>query len=304
MISRNHSFSAAVCFILLILIACTGPKSSDETSLASDSLADDSTQSVSSDAQIEQVAEEPVEEETTQWDEAMQKCFTPEQIVTVKKAKSEFKNLKTSEEMAHYYNTTMQDIFKLVNDRIAVTNPELYSGDDSPSKQWSWFAEYYPAVKLSVDCSECMYEPSADVRQLIHAASNTKGNEDEIFFDLVDIGSTPSYELVACDFCAASTLGDNRSSKMLSLVERATPANALFGEQISYYRRSALGVAGNYFFYDKPKVLSEIDLMLKSKILTAEERTTLKETRDQLASNETKVQFNCGTAECDWSGVE
>jgi len=44
--------------------------------------------------------------------------------------------------------------------------------------------------------------------------------------------------------------------------------------------------------------------MLKSKILTAEERTTLKETRDQLASNETKVQFNCGTAECDWSGVE
>ena len=294
---------AVFCFIVLTLAACTVIKSTDESQNDTLTLAYDSVPDTLA-AQQPLTFREPVPEPVTSYEDSLLRYFTPEQVPVVKQARAEFNQLKTSAEMAHYYFTTLPVILDILYKQIQVSDPNVYSGDDAPSKHWQWFESYYPTVYFSVNCSECSYEPYAAISRIAEKADSTMGKDDEAFFALAFLGEQDSYKLVDCDFCAASTLGEGRNSEMLKLIEQTGTAQTLFSNKIREYRAEALSVNSDFYYYDKKKVLAEVDLMLKSKILTAEERATLKEFRDSVAADKAG-QFGCGTTTgCDWGNTE
>lgn len=299
----NRILPATLCFILLASAACTVMKSTDESQRDSLALAYDSVPDTLV-AQQPLTFREPVPEAITSYEDSLLKYFTPEQVPVVKQARAEFNQLKTSAEMAHYYFTTLPVILDMLYKQIQVSDPDVYSGDDAPSKHWQWFETYYPTVYFSVNCSECSYDPYAAISRMAEKADSTAGTDDEAFFALASLGEQDSYRLIDCHFCAASTLGDGRNNEMLRLVEQTGTAQTLFSNKISEYRAEALSVSSDFYYYDRKKVLAEVDLMLKSKILTAEERAALKEFRDSVAADNAG-QFGCGTTTgCDWGNTE
>jgi hypothetical protein len=66
------------------------------------------------------------------------------------------------------------------------------------------------------------------------------------------------------------------------------------------YLEAALGVQEERFYYPKKDVLTELDKMMQSVVITDAQRTNLAEFRKRLASGGGAYQFGCGTADCKW----
>jgi hypothetical protein len=302
----QHALTLRVASISLAILlnGCSGSKPND--TLAADSLSTDTTALTD----VGPIGTNPVDlgdykpgadaQKPTPWDDSLKKYFEPDQVVTVKNAVAEYNDVKSAADFARYYLKTSGSILNLVGERIRVSDPDVYSGDDSPKRHWAWFEQYYPAIYLSVDCGECSYDPKLSIDKLKKKASQTQGNEDDLFVDVMQLAESDSYQLLGCDFCAADVLGDGRYIGILHALEKATPAQALFGSKMNDYRARTLYVETGNYVNSKAMVLAELDKMLAVKILTAEEQKNLKASRDKLASGEYKAQFNCGTEECTW----
>lgn len=244
------------------------------------------------------------------FEDSLKKYFTPEQIITLRKAKKQFDNIKTAEDMAAYYPCTLRAVTDIVNTQISVMTPTETSGDNSPDPSWRWFSDYYPGFSGSVECSECSYDMKISHEPLLEKAAQTSGNEDDIFFDLAEtvyegpysidasiFNSTGWYELVGCDFCDASLLGSNKRYTVLVKIERGAAARKYFGYEMDKFQEAATMAGEDHFYDTKQHVIDEINLMLKVNILTPEEKTGLNDLIQKINSGQ--VQVNC-QENCEW----
>jgi hypothetical protein len=245
------------------------------------------------------------------YEDSLSKYFTPDQIVILKKAKIQFDNIKSVADMAAYYPSTLITVSDIVNTQIREITPTETSGDDSPDASWKWFGEYYPGFYGSVDCSECEYDIKTTFDVLAGKAKETPGLEDDMFLDLCDVvygggysltGSITNsegwYQLVGCDFCAASMLGNGKRLEILGRIQEAAAAKAYFGAEMDRFQEAATSESFDKFFLMKKDIISELNAMLKSKILTPEQKTSLDELRTKVMKGEVEVE--CGTKDCKW----
>jgi len=245
------------------------------------------------------------------FEDSLSKYFTPDQIVILKKAREQFNGIKTVQQMANYYPSTLLVVTEIVNKQIGEITPTETSGDDSPDASWKWFGDYYPGFYGSVDCSECEYDIKTTFGPLKEKAQQTPGNEDDMFFDLCEVayGGSSSliasisnsegwYQLVGCDFCAASLLGNGKRLEILGRLEEASGARQYFGELMDDFQEAATSESYDKFFGMKKDILNELNTMLTSKILTAEQKARLTELRQKVQSG--AVEVECGTKDCKW----
>lgn len=305
--------------LFFVLACCTGTKPAEQEVVQSDTLQTDTVVLVAEGAQEPTRDPEPDFEPDYDptYDDSLKKYFTEEQTIIIKKAITEHESIRTAPELARFYMVTLPRIAEIVNKQIGVSHPDLYSGDDSPSAQWGWFEQYFPWITFGVLCSECSYEAITGFGDLPALAGQTEEQEDDLFFDLAQYvykgsydgrgtdlaGEGGWYSLQGCHFCNTSMVGSGQYKGVLDRLEKAAPAQALFGSVMDIYRGFALDVKYDHYSKSKTDVLSEIKQMLKCKI-TADERTALKATLDQLSSSAPGAQFDCATKDCDFGDAE
>lgn len=308
-----------LCGFFLALACCTAPKPADPSAENTDSLqarADTVT------SQAEVVTQEPepdepfVPEPDLTWDDSLNKYFTEEQIFTVKKAQVEYESIQTASELAHFYMITLPDVADIVNKQIGVSDPDVYSGDNSPGAHWNWFADYFPCIAFDVLCSECSFEAITTFGSLPALAGKTPEPEDDLFFELAQYvyedydgrgrdmaGQGGWYKLEGCHFCSASQVGSGQYKGVLERLEKAAPAQALFGKVMDTYRSSALTLGDEFYSLPKAAVLTEIKQVLKCR-LTAEEEKEVKDLLARLSKATPNAQFDCATKDCDFGDAE
>lgn len=319
----RYLFGATCILAIIFLVRCTPAKTeeqnSDSTQVQSDSLpvtVDSLVQdppAVNTTSSLDTISIADVPPDSLYSDDSLSRYFTPEQIVTLKQARKQFKNIRSAADVAGYFPATLKTVSDILNTQINKITPTETSGDDSPNATWEWFPNYFPGIYGSVDCSECSYEAHIDLSPLVQKVSATPEKEDDLFFDLTQsvYGGTPTidgsiensggyYELVGCDFCAASLLGSGKRVEILQKLALAASARPLFGAQMDRYLEVALGVQEDRFYYPKKDVLTELDKMMRSVVITDAQRASLSEFRKRLASGGGDYQFGCGTADCKW----
>jgi len=257
-----------------------------------------------------QITELGPEYNDPEWDDSLKKYFTPVQVVRIKLAKEQFQKIATVSDLARFYRITLPAVATIMETQINAITPTESSGDNSPAPHWAWFPQYFAVLSSDVLCSECSYSPMVELKPIQAKAAATPGKEDDLFFDLANIVYSGRYEahssiynadgwsvLVDCDLCAASTLGSGKRVDMLNAIERAASAHVIFGQEMDAILNAVLMVHDNYYYYDKETVLVELDKMLASRILTAEQKTTLQNYRKEIIA---KSFFNCSAGNCEW----
>lgn len=310
-------------FIACILVTRCTPRAATHEQLADSTHIDADTMRMRSDS-IQSVTPTPSDtpQDTIQltelgpeyndptWDDSLKKYFTQVQIVRIKLAKEQFQKIATAQDLARFYRITLPALATIMDAQINVITPTESSGDDSPAPHWAWFPNYFPVLSSDVLCSECSYGPMIELKPIQAKAAATPGREDDLFFDLANIVYSGRYQanssiynadgwfvLVNCDLCAASTLGSGKRVDMLNAIERASPARAIFGQEIDRILDAVLMVHDDHYYYDQATTLAELDKMLASPLLTAEQKTKLQDYRKEIIA---KSSFGCSAGNCEW----
>jgi hypothetical protein len=324
-------FSLSIFLIAIFVVSCSPTKTDEQASAdtlqtAPDTMAMPQDPEVSDDGEpiVGEQQEEPIKpsaileaiaidesDNDPVYEDSLSKYFTPEQIIILKKAKKQFKYIKTVQQMADYYPSTLVTVTEIVNKQIHEITPTEYSGDDSPDTSWKWFGDYYPGFFGSVDCSECDYDLKTTFEPLLGKAKETEALEDDMFLELAGVvyGGSASltssitnsqgwYELVGCDFCAASLLGNGKRLEIVGRIEQAASARPYFGKQMDEFQEAATSESFDKFFGIKKDILYELNMMLKNKILTPEQKTRLDDLRQKVVKGEVEVE--CGSKACNW----
>lgn len=318
-----------VILILIIVLASCSTVSKTEDEKSSDSLVAENPTSA-------QAAAESVEGDTTTlpedyvpehmippdevydaeadtlFDEQLSKFFSEEQILKLKQSLAAFHDISDASSLAAYYIHTIPQVCEIINKQIAEHTPTM-SGDNSPEATWSWLLDYYPGIYLSVDCGECEYSAKNEISPLIELAKKTEGDEDDVFLDLAATvyggtiynrtglisNSGGWYTLEGCHFCNASTLGDGKRIEIIRKLETASSSRRLFESEMDQFLTAVLQVKDDRYLYSKQKVLTEIDQVLASKILSDKQRIELTNERDNVSNYS---EFDCGKEgnKCTW----
>jgi hypothetical protein len=262
-----------------------------------------------------------LEAENTVWDDSLKKYFTPAQVVKIKQASSEFRQIKTAADLAKFYQVALDTVRNIVDKRIMLLDPMEYSGDNRPDVHWKWFNSYFPVLKGAVLCSECDYSAHINVVPLMEKAKQTAEKEDDLFFDLAlatyAYGIKAPIEVydgkggpgdnqgewetnIGCDVCFANMLGSGYYSMIIQKLDAAASARSLFGKVMDHYLDfTVTNVISDHYYHDKAKVLNEADQLLKSTSLSKEQREKLTQARGKINAGE-GIQFGCGSEECTW----
>jgi hypothetical protein len=248
----------------------------------------------------------------------LKKYLTKNQVDSFELAAKQYYNIKSSADLAEFYNKTLPPLFEFINQGIRKSNPEvIYSGDDSPMKEWNVFKEYLPCIVVECLCSECSTEPVVNLIPLFEKARQTPENDDDKYFKLAvemyrydvdndsiiyDGGGNIAtwFTMNGCDFCSYNNLGENIIYKLLKLSEVSMEAGKNFDEHTKLYRSWIMPEKYEmHYGGTKKEVLSEITKILKDCKLNEEERKHIMEAQSNIKTNEA-VQFNCKSGDCKY----
>ena len=220
--------------------------------------------------------------------------------------------------LAWLYNFIHDSLINAVNEGIRKSHPEvIYSADDRPMATWSELPKYFPLIVVDLLCGECSVEAMVNIAPFIKIAAKTKGESDDAYFELLrlmyyseGIGDTLIFEgggninnwmtMDGCDFCSYSELGSGAILKMFQQREKVMGLGNLFKEKSKNY--SGFFEPNKYdthFGYSKEAVTTELSKILKTIILTVEERKNLEETLQKIKSG-VGIQFNCKNGGCKY----
>jgi len=287
------------------LLSCSPQTSEEQSSIDSLRKTEDTT-AVADVVAVQQtkISIDPV------YEDSLKRFFTPEQLDLIKKARIQFNNIKTSTDMAEYFRNTINKVTDILNKQVDVITPTETSGDNSPAASWSWFSDYYPGFSGSADCSECSFTMKTGLGELQEKASATEGMEDDAFFDLcnsvygggyVELFNVGWwYELIGCDFCAASIFGNGQRLEILRKIEKIDGnTKAMFAPEIEHFQEAATSEAfPERYAKSKKEILDELNAILEISILTSTQRDRLMSLKKDIEAD--KPQFDCNTRDCEW----
>ena len=243
-----------------------------------------------------------------------------EDVLFLEEAKTEFSNIKSSTDLANFYNITIPKIHEIIYRGIAVSNPDvMYAGDSEPVETWAFFNNYMPYIAIEVMCSECDAGPYTNVVPLMEVAFNTPQKDDDAFFEIIEIifwtdgygretvwdggGNLGDWHTMdGCDFCSYSNLGSGNLIDILTHIQEAKEAGNNFDERLAQLKSNTLSyMYADHYAGSKKEVLDEINKILNRIELSEDEILEINDNKTRIETN-TEIQYNCedGGCEYDW----
>ena len=168
------------------------------------------------------------------------------------------------------------------------------------------------------ECGECSVEAIVNIAPFIQLAAKTKGVCDDAYFKLLklmyykeSIGDSIIFEgggnisnwmtMDGCDFCSYSELGGGAIVKMYQQRDKVNACGNLFKEKSTNYSRYFQPEdSETHYGYSKDSVIAELNKILTSVKLSAEERKSLEGTLKKIKSG-VGIQFNCKNSSCTYN---
>ena len=243
-----------------------------------------------------------------------------EDVLYLEEAKKEFANIKSSTDLANFYNVTIPRIKIIIYAGIQISNPNImYAGDDAPVITWFFLHDYMPYISVELLCSECDSEPLTNILPFIEAAFLTPEKDDDIFFETLEIvfyntwmneeviwdggGNLGNWHTMdGCDFCSYSNLGSGQIYKILENIQKTQEAGNNFNERLETLKYRTLSpIRSSHYAGTKEEVIDEINKIMNNIKLTDVEIFDIKEARSKIKTDNT-IQYNCedGGCEYDW----
>lgn len=310
MMMKNYFYFLTILMIGLISCSSNGDKNSTDSD--TNKIDSGNKSIIDTIPEANQVNPHPIP-----FPEHLKKYLTDKQVDSFELAANQYYNIKSSANLAEFYNKTLPALFEFINQGIRKSNPEVeYSGDDAPMAEWNVFQEYMPCIVVECLCGECSTEPIVNLMPLNEKAKQTPESDDDKYFNLAiemyrfDTGNDSViydgggniatwYTMDGCDFCSYSNLGENIIYKLLKLSDESLAAGKNFEENTRYYRNRIMPAKNTHYGVTKKEVLAEIAKILKECKLNEEERKQIMETQLDIKNNK-EVQFNCKNGACTY----
>jgi hypothetical protein len=294
-----------------LLAICAFSCSSPNTANQKTQLTNDLANNTQKPAELQNTA--PRASKNMMYEEKLQELFTATQQAELKTVEKAFNAIKNAEDLAIFYRQTLPTVLELMDKKINQYDPENTNTDNTNTEKWKWFTDYMPYISVEMLCSECGIDSYIVLNPLRDKAEITPEKTDDIFFDALLTAYTNPQDkektfdkrpnnwiaIVNCDLCGASIFGNEKHLNTLKAIEKAQKQGALFAKELTELQKQAIPYQATNYYYEKNKVLAEIENILHLTNLTKKEKETFKNMRYLLTISK-DIQFDCQKGNCQF----